>query len=348
MIGRRHHRQPRWTAFAAVSISAALTLTTACSDGGTLPSENADANDTTTTVAQSTTTTQPAEEPTTTTTPPTTTVAGGPAAPNGRRRPAPPESPGAIAREIEVTERALRDPATPVDARAGLGHRNQTAYRTLGRTPQWDDEVFAALPDDLAGIAHAHVEARRTLAAMHPNPSDKVPAWQIVEPEPPEALLGYYREAEAATGIEWEYLAAINLVETGFGRIDGLSVAGAQGPMQFLPTTWAERGIGEGDIDDPHDAIQGAARYLVRRGGPADMARALRGYNNSANYVQAVMIYADMLRRDERTLWVLHEWEIHYLSSVGDLWLPVGYLEPEAVAVTDYLARAPWSAPVTS
>src|SRR5690606_18142456 len=166
----------------------------------------------------------------------------------------------------------------------------------------------------------------RTLAAMHPNPSDKVPAWQIVEPEPPEALLGYYREAEATTDIEWEYLAAINLVETGFGRIDGLSVAGAQGPMQFLPTTWAERGIGEGDINDPHDAIHAAARYLVRRGGPADMQRALRGYNNSANYVQAVTIYADMLRRDERTLWVLHEWEIHYLSSVGDLWLPVGYL----------------------
>ncbi len=33
----------------------------------------------------------------------------------------------------------------------------------------------------------------------------------------------------------WYYLAAINLIETRMGRIDGLSTAGAQGPMQFLP-----------------------------------------------------------------------------------------------------------------
>ena len=59
----------------------------------------------------------------------------------------------------------------------------------------------------------------------------------------------------------------MNLVETGMGRIDGISVANAQGPMQFLPTTWAEAGIGQGNIRDPHDAIQAAARYLVRRGG---------------------------------------------------------------------------------
>ena len=75
------------------------------------------------------------------------------------------------------------------------------------------------------------------------------------------------------------------------------------------------------------------------------MNRALRGYNNSANYVAAVNLYADMLRRDESALRVLHAWQIYYLSSAGDLWLPVGYLEPEAVPVADYLARAPWSAP---
>ena len=63
-----------------------------------------------------------------------------------------------------------------------------------------------------------------------------------------------YRKAEAATGIPWEVLAAVNLVETGMGRIDGISVANAQGPMQFLPSTRAERGIGKGDIRDPHDA----------------------------------------------------------------------------------------------
>ena len=74
-----------------------------------------------------------------------------------------------------------------------------------------------------------------------------LPAWRIIQPEPAANLLNYYRKAEAATGIEWEVLAAVNLVETGMGRIDGTSVANAQGPMQFLPTTWAEPGIGAGN-----------------------------------------------------------------------------------------------------
>jgi hypothetical protein len=281
-----------------------------------------------------------------TTNPTTTTTPGGLEAPNGRRRPAPPEDPVALAAEIELTERALRDPATPEADRPDLGHRNQSAYRQLGIHEEWDSAVLGALPPELVDVVRAHLEARRNLAAMHPNPSDLVPAWEIVEPEPPDALLAYYREAEAATGIEWEYLAAINMVETAFGRIRGLSVAGARGPMQFLPSTWAERGIGEGDIDDPHDAIQAAARYLVRRGGPGDMERALRGYNNSPNYVRAVSNYAELLRRDERALAVFHEWEVHYLSSAGDLWLPVGYRETAPLPVTDYLSKAPWSKPV--
>jgi hypothetical protein len=280
------------------------------------------------------------------TVPPTTTTPGGAEAPNGRRRPAPPSDPAALAAEIEHTERALRDIATPDAERPDLGHRNQTAYRQLGIHPEWDAQVLAALPADLVGVVQAHLEARRDLAAMHPDPSDLVPAWEIVDPEPADALLGYYRDAEAATGIEWEYLAAINLVETGFGRIRGLSVAGAQGPMQFLPTTWAERGIGEGDINDPHDAIHAAARYLVRRGGPGDMERALRGYNNSPNYVRAVTRYAALMREDERALAVFHEWEVHYLSSAGDLWLPVGYRETTPVPVTEYLTAAPWSRPL--
>jgi len=72
-------------------------------------------------------------------------------------------------------------------------------------------------------------------------------------------------------------LAAVNLVETGMGRIDGVSIANAQGPMQFLPSTWAEPGIGKGNIRNPHDAIQAAARYLVRRGGLRDIRRGLWG-----------------------------------------------------------------------
>ena len=141
-------------------------------------------------------------------------------------------------------------------------------------------------------------------------------------------------------------LAAVNLVETGMGRIDGISVANAQGPMQFLPSTWSERGIGKGDIRDPHDAIQAAARYLVRRGGLKDIRRGLWGYNNSSHYGEAVLQYAKLLEEEPLSFRGLYHWEIHLATSAGDLWLPIGYEQRQPLAVEAYLARMPVSRPV--
>jgi hypothetical protein len=172
-----------------------------------------------------------------------------------------------------------------------------------------------------------------------------LPAWRIIAPEPAENLLAYYRKAEAATGIEWEVLAAVNLVETGMGRIDGISVANAQGPMQFLPTTWAEAGIGQGNIRDPHDAIQAAARYLVRRGGLRDIRQGLWGYNNSDYYGRAVLLYASLMREDPLAYNGLYHWEIHFNAADGDLWLPVGYNQTQPITVKDYLSNHPTSRP---
>ncbi len=266
-------------------------------------------------------------------------------APNGRAAPRAATTPAALAAQIQGSERALRDPTTPAADRPDLGHVNQVAYRTLSTHPEWDAAVLAALDADLRPIAQTHVRARREFLAMRTTVADTVPAWQVKAPESADALLGYFKKAEAATGIGWQYLAAINLVETGFGRIDGLSTASAIGPMQFLQSTWNERGIGAGDIRDPHDAIQAAARYLVRRGGPADMAKALQGYNNHANYVRAVSAYADLFAADERSYRAVYEWEIYYFSSAGDLWLPAGYRQSTAIPAKDYLVSAPWSAP---
>ena len=57
---------------------------------------------------------------------------------------------------------------------------------------------------------------------------------------PPAAeLLADYNAAAQATGVGWQYLAAVHLVETRMGRIRGTSAAGAEGPMQFLPSTFA-------------------------------------------------------------------------------------------------------------
>lgn len=283
----------------------------------------------------------------TTTVAPTTTLAvlSSVRAPDGRAAPRAATTAAGLAAQLLATERGLRDPSTPAAARPDLGHLNQVAYRALSTHPEWDTDVLAAMPAELKPVVTAHLSARRDFVEMRETIATNVPAWEIKAPEPVDQLLAHYREAERATGIGWQYLAAINLVETGLGRISGLSTANAIGPMQFLQSTWNERGIGQGDIRDPHDAIQAAARYLVRRGGPADMAKALRGYNNSANYVRAVTAYAAMFQADEQSFRAVYHWEIYFFTATGDLWLPVGYRQPTPVPVAQYLATAPWSAP---
>ena len=266
---------------------------------------------------------------------------------DGRHYPLVPADPATTAKLLAAVETALRDPATPAEQLPRLGHQQQVIYRVLSRQPQQAARVQALLPVRWQRVAQLHLAARREFLAMHrghPGLS-RLPAWRIIPPAPAEELLAHYRKAAAATGIAWEVLAAINLVETGMGRIDGVSVANAQGPMQFLPSTWAQAGVGAGSIRDPHDAIQAAARYLVRRGGLADIRRGLWGYNNSHHYGRAVLHYAALLQDDPRSYTGLYHWEIHVRSSAGDLWLPVGYHQGQRIPVSRYLEQVPASAP---
>ncbi|WP_216900141.1 lytic transglycosylase domain-containing protein [Synechococcus sp. CCY 9618] len=258
-----------------------------------------------------------------------------------------PSDPAAIAAQLVSVEEALRSDSTDAAQLPELGHRQQVIYRRLSEDQALANQVRVYLSARWQTVLDLHVAARREFLAMHRGErrSAVVPAWRIIPPEAADQLLRYYREAAAATGIPWEVLAAVNLVETGMGRIDGVSVADARGPMQFLPSTWAEPGIGKGNIRDPQDAIHAAARYLVRRGGLRDIRRGLWGYNNSNHYVNAVLLYAQLLREDPAAFTGLYHWEIHYASSVGDLWLPVGYDQPRPLPVGQYLRRFPASAP---
>ncbi|MGI9601155.1 MAG: transglycosylase SLT domain-containing protein [Acidimicrobiales bacterium] len=262
------------------------------------------------------------------------------------QRPTAATEPAPLADQIATAEAAVRDPDTEADDRAAFGHLQQVAYAALAARPEWDAEVLESVPDHLHVAVEANLSARRTSKALLPTePATDLPAWRIIAPESAENLLGYYREAETQTGIEWEYLAAINLMETRMGRIIGDSSAGAQGPMQFLPTTWAGEGIGEGDIYDPADAVAAAARYLVRRGGPDDMATALYGYNNSDSYVNAVEQYATVLRDDPRAYHGYHEWQVYYATAEGTVWLQEGYDQTTPIPAVDYLAAHPEAAP---
>lgn len=274
------------------------------------------------------------------------TDAGLPRTADGRHYPLLPSEPKTMAALLASLEEALRSPDTPADDLPRLGHQQQVIYRVLAHRKPLADQVRAALPQRWQPVFDHHVGARREFLAMHRGQrSFTLPSWRIIAPEPPENLLRYYREASAATGIPWEVLAAVNLVETKMGRVDGISVAGAQGPMQFLPTTWAERGIGKGDIRNPRDAIGAAARYLVRRGGPANLKKALWGYNNSDHYGKAVLHYAALMKDDPAAFRGLYHWEVHFASGAGDLWLPVGYNQPKPINVAAYLKTHPASAP---
>lgn len=306
--------------------------------------------DTAPTESTTTTTTEPVETSTSTST--TTTTAppdgpiDGPPAPDGRRYPGVATDPAEVAARIVEVERLLRSTERVNPEYPDLAHEQQMLYRHIARNPNWILPLWEAVPDDLFFTIERQVTARQAISSLSTaEPSGNVPAWEIIDPLPADELLALYREASEATGIDWAYLAAINLLETGFGRIDGISIAGAQGPMQFLPTTWEE--VSDGDIRDPYDAIPAAARYLVRRGGPEDMDRALFGYNNSEAYVTSISAYAELFRDDLANFYAAHQWEIHYSSSAGDLWLPVGYRLEAVTPADDYLSDAPWSAPPT-
>ena len=114
------------------------------------------------------------------------------------------------------------------------------------------------------------------------------------EPMSFATLRGIWQAAGAAYGIPWEVLAAINKVETNFGRNLGPSSAGAIGWMQFMPSTWARwsvdaNGDGVADPNNPVDAIFSAARYLAACGGQTNISAAIYCYNHSDWYVSDVL-----------------------------------------------------------
>jgi murein DD-endopeptidase MepM/ murein hydrolase activator NlpD len=103
-----------------------------------------------------------------------------------------------------------------------------------------------------------------------------------------------WQRAGATYGIPWQVLAAINKVESNFGRNMGPSSAGAIGWMQFMPSTWLRWGTdanGDGVSDpwDAQDAIYSAARYLAAAGGTTDISRGVFAYNHAQWYVDEVL-----------------------------------------------------------
>jgi cell wall-associated NlpC family hydrolase len=127
-------------------------------------------------------------------------------------------------------------------------------------------------------------------------------AWEMIE----------QNAAATCPGLPWSVLAAIGRVESDSGRstapgvASGANAAGAEGPMQFEPPTFAAYGtVGPGGASppspyDPVDAVYSAARLLCADGAgrPGTLFAAIGNYNHSLSYVETVVVLAQALASD--------------------------------------------------
>jgi murein DD-endopeptidase MepM/ murein hydrolase activator NlpD len=128
----------------------------------------------------------------------------------------------------------------------------------------------------------------------------------------PAEYLTLYQDAGRAFGIDWPVLAAVGRVESDHGRLTARcepNDAGAVGPMQFLPATFAQAsswaGIAESNACDAGDAVPAAAAYLRHFGAPDDWHRALFAYNDSRAYVDLVLSWAARYGHATAVVWPL-------------------------------------------
>jgi hypothetical protein len=239
-----------------------------------------------------------------------------------------PTRPGPLADRLVAVDRALDraidawlarpgPPGRPPGDVALLGLYEQRVGRLLARRPRSLAAVVRLLPRPVAAEVRSNAQATADLLSLF-TPSPDPPELVIGPPTPIGDLVRWYDQAERRFGVGAEVMAAIHLVETKFSRVRSHSSAGAQGPMQFIPSTWAAYGLG-GDVQDDRDAIMGAANYLRASGAPEDLRGALFAYNHATPYVDAVLAYTRRMARDPRALFGYYSWQVYGLTTDGDV-----------------------------
>ncbi|MBW3594176.1 MAG: lytic transglycosylase domain-containing protein [Actinobacteria bacterium] len=241
-----------------------------------------------------------------------------------------PIRPDRLAEQVHATELKLKKAIgmwlerggwmrSPAGRRVALGALwQQRMYRALTKKPDLATAVIRKVPRWLARKIDAHVQAAAGLSALA-SPIEPPVRMRVTPVDPHHKLQRFYRKAGRRYDIPVEILASLNFVESKFGRFMGPSSAGALGPMQFMPGTWAI--YGEGNVWNPHDAIMAAARYLSASGAPERMNDALFAYNRSWAYVRAIRTYADEMKKRPHSFYSYLFWQVFVKTTKGDMQL---------------------------
>ena len=245
---------------------------------------------------------EPAPVATSTAPTPADELAGTPTSPAPAPTPTPPPTPAPALGDSEP-EAVKSHPQRATGTRLRDQERHRRPKRTAPNVG----------PQDITAQQRGGVEAPRdatgdapTLAADSPASlslplTPRIPGMLLDGFRIPPFLLPIYQAAGMEYGIRWEILAAINEIETDYGRNLNVSSAGAQGWMQFMPPTWKAYGVdanrdGKRDPYNPVDAIFAAARYLRASGADKDLRGAIFAYNRADWYVDSVLSRARRLR----------------------------------------------------
>ena len=214
------------------------------------------------------------------------------------------ESPPAVVRHLRADERTLRT-ATGTTFVA-IARDRQLVIRAVAANARLSAAVAKLAPGERDDLDVRH--DLNTLSAQSPPQVGGVSVGPARHTD--KALRSFYREAQRRFGIRWELLAAINFVESDFGRARTTAKADAQGPMQFEPATWRSYGMG-GDVYDDHDAILAAANLLAANGGRTDERAALAHYNRSPLYRDAVLHLAHRIAAVPTAFREYYAWKLY-------------------------------------
>ena len=282
----------------AASSSAPAANPASSAPAGTAPPTASTPTPTPTTSTTTTTTTPPAPSVTTTTQQPTT--------------PATSHAPGGAAKSHRPAKRHTSKPAHGRKHGAHHKRSRHTGAQAKRHKHKHHAKPKAAKPVVVPAIAAAPNPGSPTAQDLSFGASpfsdqqlSRLAKMFASSDQPPSFLIPIYKAAGHRYHVPWKILAAINAVETNYGRDLAISPAGAMGWMQFMPETWLEWGVSASrraapNPYDPRDAIFSAARYLEASGAQTNLRRAIFAYNHALWYVDEVVWRAQLISSKHR------------------------------------------------